>query len=443
MGTIQGILPGRMLARATGASRRYAFRTMDHTQQTRANEDAAFAAERTGDGTVPAWPMKFTVEFTADCNLHCFMCSCEMARDSWREQGVVKFAMPVETFRRIAEHAFPRTSVVNPTVVGEPFVLGYFDELVEACETYDVKLDLITNGMLLRGDRLRRLLPRIACVTISFDGATKPTFDYVRTGADFDKVMANLREFVDLRREMGLEKACKLTFNVTLLHENVHELPQIVEIAAEHDVDLVGAGYMYVFDESLKTSSPHRDPARTNAFVDQARQRARELGVHAVLPGPIPENARVTLAPEDLDMRPTAGDADAPSAPPIPPAPAPEPPPPTSDRGAAAPLAAATPSGGTVPMSPTIDKLTSLFAAIPEDYQGKAWCKFPWREVFIGQGGDVTPCCVPGRPVFGNAFEGDFEQIWNGPGYRALREGMRDGTPPDYCTGCSFLQRKS
>jgi len=429
----------------------------DYTSQTRANETASFAAERRGAAVVPAWPMKFTVEFTADCNLHCFMCGCEMARDDWRSQGVKKFAMPVETFRRIAEHAFPKTSVVNPTVVGEPFVLGYFDELMEACEKYDVKLDLITNGMLLSGERMRRLLPRIACVTISFDGGTKPTFDYVRTGADFDKVMTNLADFARLRRELGLREACKLTFNVTIMHENVHELPTIVEIAAAHDVDMLGAGYMYVFSEDLKTSSPKRDPARTNRYIREAIQRAEELGVHAVFPPLLPEDAVAELAPKDRDERPARKPEAAGEGAPPPAAehtsgtdrpaldataattPAASPPAaPTADLAEAPATDGAAPESGE---STAIADLTSLFASIPEGYEGKSWCKFAWREVFIGQGGEVSPCCVPGRPVLGNAFEDDFEGIWNGPGYRALRDGMREGTPPDYCKGCSFLQQ--
>ena len=39
------------------------------------------AAERDGRSTVDAWPIKMYFEFTADCNLHCTMCDCEMLRD--------------------------------------------------------------------------------------------------------------------------------------------------------------------------------------------------------------------------------------------------------------------------------------------------------------------------------------------------------------------------
>jgi len=131
---------------------------MDYDALTIANSERAEAAEARGDAVVDARPMRFVMEFTADCNLHCFMCDCEMLRNKARDVGIKKFALPVESFRKLVEHFFPSAHQVNPTVVGEPFVLGYFDELLDACEKYSVKLDLHTNGMLMRGDRLRKLM---------------------------------------------------------------------------------------------------------------------------------------------------------------------------------------------------------------------------------------------------------------------------------------------
>ncbi|MFT5081635.1 MAG: hypothetical protein ACI84E_002301, partial [Planctomycetota bacterium] len=49
---------------------------MDHAKLTAANIAAAIQAETDGDAIVNAWPLKLTLELTADCNLHCFMCDC-------------------------------------------------------------------------------------------------------------------------------------------------------------------------------------------------------------------------------------------------------------------------------------------------------------------------------------------------------------------------------
>lgn len=376
---------------------------VDYVALTAANSAEACAAEMRGDAIVKAWPMRFTLELTADCNLHCFMCDCEMLRDKGRAVGIKKFAMPEKIFHDIARSAFPRIHQVNPTVVGEPFVLGYFDALLEACERYHVKLDLITNGMLMRGPRLRRLMPHLAEMRISFDGGTKPTFDHIRTGADFDKVVANLAEFAALRRELGLRRSVRTIFNVTILRENVDELARIVEIAAEHDIDSVCMAYLLVFDESVRASSPFLDPFHTNRGLRMAQRRAAELGVDLVLPAPLPTPHDDPSLPPELPRQPR--------------------PQPKDEH-----------------VAPGEESPRWMDTSMPPGWKGKYYCRYPWKEVFVNQGGDVAPCCGQGRPIMGNAFTGDFESIWNSQEYQRLRRGLWEGNPTDYCRHCPFLQ---
>jgi MoaA/NifB/PqqE/SkfB family radical SAM enzyme len=376
---------------------------MDYAALTAANSEAATAAEMRGDAIVNAWPMRFTLELTADCNLHCFMCDCEMHRNKGRAVGIKKFALPEKNFHEIAAAAFPRMQQVNPTVVGEPFVLAYFEELLEACAKYHVKLDIITNGMLMRGPRLRQMMPHIAEIRISFDGGTKPTFDHIRTGAKFEKVMANLDELAALRRELGLRRSVRTMFNVTILRENVDELARIVEIAAEKDIDSVQMSYLLVFLEELRSSSPFLDPVRTNRGLRKAQRRAAELGVELRLPAMLP------TAEPDPELEPEL---------------------PVRAR----------PALQDEYVAPGEESPRWMNASMPPGWKGKFYCRFPWKEVFVSQSGDVAPCCGQGRPVMGNAFTGDFEAIWNGPEYQRLRQGLYDGNPTDYCRDCPFLQ---
>ena len=76
----------------------------------------------------------------------------------------------------------------------------------------------------------------------------------------------------------------------------------------------------------------------------------------------------------------------------------------------------------------------------PKDWQGRFYCRFPWKQAFVNLGGDVAPCCGQGRPIVGNLFQQDFDEIWNGDEYQRLRRGLYEGEPTDYCKNCSFLQ---
>ena len=322
--------------------------------------------------------------------------------------------------------AFPHISVVNPTAVGEPMLLAYFDELLEACRHYDVRLQLISNAMLLRGPRVREMLPLLERMTVSIDGATKETFERLRVGADFDTVLHNMESFSALRREMGLREQCAFTFSVTLMHENIHELPGMLRLAAELEVDHVAAGFLRVFDRSLRSSSPLRNPERCNEILSEARILAKELGLSASLPDPVPLDGRIAAAPSFSSM---IGSEDAPEEM-------------CTDEacdltdGEAVPRAESTQSAS-AGSGESVDARSR--DARPEGWQGRYYCQFPWREALVAQGGEVTPCCSPGRPVMGNAYEQDFMEIWNGPEYQRLRRGLWTGELTEYCRSCVFL----
>lgn len=367
----------------------------DYVRLTRENEDVVLAAEAAGSAVVPAPPMKFTFEFTGDCNIHCFFCDCEFNRNEFRKKGFTKFSMDEATFRALAENAFPRATVVNPTVIGEPFSFPFFDLLLDYAERFSVKLELVTNGMLLKGPRVARLLPLLDRLSISFDGGTKETFDKCRTGADFDVVMQNLSRFAALRRDMGLERQVKFTFAVTLMADNIAEFPRIVEIAHELGASDVNAAHLLVFTEEMKSHSLFEKKAEANHWLSRAKETATRLGMNLTAPAPFPDAS--------------ADDSHA--------------------------------SATSVALPPKCDHLRHELPA-PEWAENGLWCKFAWREAFVNIAGEVAPCCHQGRPVVGNVFQEKWEDIWNGPQYQAIRKGLRDGKPTAFCATCPLLAER-
>ena len=66
---------------------------VNYAESTKRNQELALKAESEAASVVPAAPMKITFEFTGDCNLHCFFCDCEFARNVFRDKGHHKFSM--------------------------------------------------------------------------------------------------------------------------------------------------------------------------------------------------------------------------------------------------------------------------------------------------------------------------------------------------------------
>jgi radical SAM protein with 4Fe4S-binding SPASM domain len=288
---------------------------------------------------------------------------------------------------------------------------------------------MYTNGVLMRGERLRKLMPHLASLTVSVDGATKATFEHIRTGAKFEQVVENVAEFARLRRELGLRDDIRYAFNVVLMRENIDELAQIVELAAANDVDMVTACFVIVTSEAIRASSPTSCPERTNAALAKALAVADRLGIRTEFPlalpldGAAPSEVEVpVLAPSDgtaasEEAFETHLDDDAMATP--------------SSCATSCDSTAAEPSG----------EVVGSGTGPPAGYRGAYYCDMAWRKVFVAVGGEVMPCCSPTRPILGNAFETPFEDIWNGAEYQRLRRGLYTGELTSYCRKCPYLQQ--
>jgi radical SAM protein with 4Fe4S-binding SPASM domain len=86
--------------------------------------------------------------------------------------------------------------------LGEPFMDRKIFERIEYCERHGIATLLSTNGTFLDEKTSARLLDSsLAHITLSFDGATKATFEYYRKGARFEKVRDNFVRFARMKHE--------------------------------------------------------------------------------------------------------------------------------------------------------------------------------------------------------------------------------------------------
>ncbi|HYC76591.1 MAG TPA: SPASM domain-containing protein [Planctomycetota bacterium] len=440
------------------------------------NEARVRDAARAGREVIDGLPLKLTLELTADCNLYCRHCEFPEPREQGREKNY-RMETPLRDYRNLVVPAlFPQVRVVNLTVVGEPLMVPYLDEVLKDCAEYQVKLDINTNGMLLDEAMIRRVGPHTGGMIISFDGGVRRTFNRVRTGGDFNVITRNMALFDRWRRfELapdaffpGLYMAC------TLLRDNIEELPTMVEIAHLLRVDQLRGAWMIAFNDRLKPASCLNHRALTNKCLRLARRRAEELGVAVQLPaelegvseaeidavevrlpelpdGPLP-HLRELLAARDADeatwrealRRTTERRPRGASATPVAPVPV------VAPGETFIPL---TQVGGLTTLSdglrqsPEERRVQAAGVGLPaaepapveaDDGRPRYTCKFLWNELFIGVSGDVTPCCTQGRPVVGNLHETPIEKIWNGPMMTEMRRRLLEGDPVDCCRDCNY-----
>lgn len=374
------------------------------------------------DGRVPA-PDFVGIETTKFCNLRCRM--CVQFNDGTTVAGP---HMPIEQFEAIANKVFPFVNRWQPTVSGEPMMSQEFDRMVELAAAFGVKASVFTNGTLLADSRIELLAPNLGSLTVSFDGASKDTFEFIREGAEFEVVKASVHRILAfLREHVPEERRPWIGLNCTLMERNIRELPDLVRLAAtELGVDMLNAFHVFPVTAEMRQQSlvHHRELALQK--IDEAFTAAEELGFNlridaldqitaATATGGGTKRAwsEVDGIVEGFDRREAHRDRRRPW-------------PKRAERGAEAEAVTGRRDAAAREASFPVPLPAAESASPPE---AMPWCDFLWNRLYVAIGGDVRPCCVHGAPVVGNLLQQSFEDVWNGDALRQMRQRLVAGEP--------------
>jgi radical SAM protein with 4Fe4S-binding SPASM domain len=176
---------------------------------------------------VPWFPKTIQIEPTNYCNLRCPTCPQSYTAETRQN-------LTVTEFRRILD-SFP--FAINSVILsgnGEPLINPNFFSLIGLLGKRQINCTFYTNGTLLTTQVADAILsyPNITALAISCDGASKETFEALRSGADFDRWEINVRNFVSKALKRS-PRAIHTTMFTVLSNKNVHEAEQILLYAAD------------------------------------------------------------------------------------------------------------------------------------------------------------------------------------------------------------------
>ncbi len=170
------------------------------------------------------FPDRITVEFSLSCNLRCCMCPR-------RFLDTPNGFMPKSLFMKIVDEisAYPLSAVVI-FFRGESLLHPDFAFMVDYLKQKTrTKLQLATNGLLMTHDMAGYLLEKgMDFVSFSLDAYTKETYEQIRRGSDFDKVIDNLHHFLTLNNS-GRHPKCEVQVSATENEFNQKELSAFSE----------------------------------------------------------------------------------------------------------------------------------------------------------------------------------------------------------------------
>ncbi|MEO8097543.1 MAG: radical SAM protein [Acidobacteriota bacterium] len=171
-----------------------------------------------GTDRVPALPVEYIVETTAKCNIYCPMCPRETHKQP-------KEDMTDEIFERLVQGAAATGEHMMLIGLGEPLLDRAIFDRIEYCEKHGIATLLSTNGTLLDEQAAKQLLDsRLQHITLSFDGASKETFEYYRKGARFEKVRDNFVRFCRMKHQRA--SSMQIVVQMVRMSGNAHEVDE-------------------------------------------------------------------------------------------------------------------------------------------------------------------------------------------------------------------------
>jgi MoaA/NifB/PqqE/SkfB family radical SAM enzyme len=329
--------------------------------------------------TAPDLPRELQIEVTGACNLRCHMCLVRYRPPLNRITGSLSF----DTFKRLIDD-LPDLEVITLQGLGEPLLAPDLLPMIEYAARRGIRLGFNTNGTLLSREKAERLIAAgLDWLHVSLDGATASTYERIRDGSSFARVRQNILSLVDAKRRLGAE-APRLSLVFVAMRRNVHELPEMVRLAADW-----GVGRLWVqnLSHSFDDCDPAgdyqaiRDFAAAEALWAEADTTTREVF----------DRARTLAAEHAVELR-----------------------------------------------------LPRLQERPPSRRRpGTPGCDWPWRSAYVTHDARVQPCCMlmgGDRGVLGDVSRDSFASVWRGGAYREFRGRLLTSEPPEVCRGCSLYR---
>ena len=351
-----------------------------YTNSIQRRRDIARVPQRQGP-----WRITFDTN-PDDCNLHCVMCEEHSPHSSLQARRRAAKRPPrrmnIDLIKRVLEDsAGAGLREIIPSTMGEPLLFPHFEDVLELCRQHGVQLNLTTNGTFPKlGAQAwaERIVPVTSDTKISLNGASAEIQEKIMVGTSWEQVLDNVRTFIAVRDAHAAAggNRCRVTFQVTFMESNVHELSSIVGLAVELGVDRVKGHHLWAHFPAIQGESMRRSPESIARWNQAVRAALRTAADHR-----LPNGERVQLD-NIFELNPDATEILAPGGP----------------------------------------------------------CPFLGQEAWVSAVGRFDPCCAPDAQrrslgEFGDLNEQSIQEVWHGREYGALVASYQSRP---LCLGCNM-----
>ncbi|WP_252246664.1 radical SAM protein [Clostridium sp. ZBS4] len=220
------------------------------------------------------------IEITNICNIHCIMCSRsgELSENIKACKGYMKLAN-FKTIINKFEHIDELT-----LLGGEPLLHPEIKEIIKYCREKEIKVNLITNGIILNRDLSEFLIKNIHSIRFSIDGPNKEIYELIRRGSDFDKLIKNIKEFIDIYNKSKDKRIKKIGVNSVYMNQNYEYMKDVVILTKSLNIEELSfnpyCNPSFITDEKILEEFNIEDFDKLDSIFEELRIEAKNLNMN-------------------------------------------------------------------------------------------------------------------------------------------------------------------
>lgn len=222
------------------------------------------------------YPRQLEVEVTTACNLKCVMCE----HTYWTEEPR---HMTFDEFKKVIDQ-FPKLRWIGLTGIGSGFLNPDYMKMLRFLKREKRCFVEFFDHFFSIDENISRELVQLGInkIWVSLESASKESYQRIRVGSDFDRVINNIRSLMRMKREMN-SPIPELWFHFIVNRYSLDEMEDYVDLVAELSKD-DGLSAPIIYWTSLLTfDETDRLVARpTRERLDGIEKRCREKGIFSI-----------------------------------------------------------------------------------------------------------------------------------------------------------------
>jgi radical SAM protein with 4Fe4S-binding SPASM domain len=222
------------------------------------------------------------IDVTNSCNLRCKFCS----RDNSK---IIR--MTASEFDKILAKTHKKINSLQLSCAWEYSVSKNATEIVKVLGKYYIpNTSIYSNGNILPDDLAKAIIEsRLKYFVISIGEVKKETYEKIRTGGTFEKVLNNIMKLNAMKKQDNSTYP-HLCANLTLINSNIGELLDFVDLAHDLGIEEIRGRHLILNKGCDNEDEIIKNKKYANSVIESASKKATVLGMSFSIPKYIEQN---------------------------------------------------------------------------------------------------------------------------------------------------------